>query len=60
MATVPTQVRIDENLKKTGKCTFFTAWNGHVKCNEYFLKAMRITRWTSIQCRASTIQVRCV
>ena len=35
MATVPTQVRIDENLKKQATELFFAVRNGYVQRNEY-------------------------
>lgn len=47
MATVPTQVRIDENLKNR-RVNFCTVGNGYVRGNEYFFKTVCIKRWTTV------------
>ena len=48
MATVPTQVRIDENLKKEGKRAFFAVRNGYVQRNEYISQTVCYERGSSI------------
>ena len=46
MATVPTQIRIDENLK-TGNRTFLAIRYGYVQCNEYISQTVCYERRTS-------------
>ena len=48
MATVPTQVRIDENLKKAGYRALFAVRNGYVQRNEYIPQTVCYERWSSI------------
>ena len=43
MATVPTQVRIDENLKKQASELF-----AQLGMDEYFFKTVCIKRWTTV------------
>lgn len=47
MATVPTQIRIDEDLKKTGGRIICTAWLRYVECDEYIFKTVCFARRSS-------------
>ena len=57
MSTVPTQIRIDANVKKQANELFNELGNGYVQINIFF-EAVYPERRTSIYCRGSGIHPR--